>query len=546
MFFYLYTNNYAMRKHVLSIAVILFGFTIAATNRPKIENLTEIEIHCAPILRETTAKNTVTPISSSSIDLFFKKYPNLKKYQSDVSTLYKKRNYKSIWITDKGFIEFAILLYAKVNLIEEEGVKATLAYKDKIDAIFNEESVAKISPADKEMLLSAMYIFYAKNVFYGIDSKKIQDTGWLWPRKNISYSNLLDSFLEKPKLLDKNEQQQFEQYYRLRDALAKYRQIKQSGDWSPIETDSLLKEYNLGVRSKTIAQIRHRLVVIGDLKQDSKNDLYDEELLAGILNFKKRNGYKPDPVIGSQHINRMNIPIDSYIKIIMANMERCRWVTPDLSKSDEYIMINIPSFNLVFKRMGENVLESKVYIGINTQETVIFSSIISQIVFSPYWYVPQSIIENEMKEIMAKDPNYMVLHDLEYNNGMLRQKPGKKNSLGLVKFVFPNPYSIYLHDTPHKQRFDADMLLFSHGCVNMERAKELAFSILEYDPEWPVGRIEEAMLGVKETPCVLKKKIPIYIGYFTAWGSDSGEINFYFDIYQRDGQLIELLFLDSK
>jgi murein L,D-transpeptidase YcbB/YkuD len=535
-----------MRKHVLSIAIILFGFTIAATNRHKIENLTETEIYCAPIIGETTAQNTSSRINNSSIDLFFKKYPNLKKYQLDVSALYKKRNYKSIWLTDKGLIELADLLYAKVNLIEDEGIQSTLAYKDRIDAIFNEEAVAKITAADKELLLSSMFIFYAKNVFYGIDNKKVQETGWLWPRKNISYSNLLDSFLENPRLLDRNEEQQFEQYYRLRDALVKYRQIEQSGDWSLIETDTLQKEYSLGVRSKTIAQIRHRLLVTGDLKEDSKSDLYDEELLAGILNFKKRNGYKLDPVIGSQHINRMNIPIDSYIKIIMANMERCRWVTPDLSKADEYILINIPSFNLAFRRMGKNVLESKVYIGINTQETVIFSSIISQIVFSPYWYVPQSIIVNEMKPIMDKDPNYMVLHDLEYSNGMLRQKPGKKNSLGLVKFVFPNPYSIYLHDTPHKKRFDADMLLFSHGCVNMERAKELALSILENDPEWPVERIEEAMLGVKETPCILKKKIPIYIGYFTAWGSDNGEINFYFDIYQRDRQLIESLLLESK
>jgi murein L,D-transpeptidase YcbB/YkuD len=535
-----------MRKRVLSIAVLLFGFTILATNPHKKEKLTDIAVYCAPIPQEITPKKTSILINNSSIDLFFKKYPSLKKYQSDVSALYKKRNYNPIWYNNKGRIECADFLYAKVNLLEGEGVKSTLAYKNLIDAIFNEESVAKIAPTDKEMLLSAMYLFYVKNVFYGIDSKKTQENGWLWPRKIISYSDLLDSFLKNPQLLDKNEKQQFEQYYKLRDALAKYRQIAQSGDWNPIDGDSLIKEFSPGVRSKTIAQIRHRLLVTGDLKQDSKSDFYDDELVAGVLNFKKRNGYKPDPVIGSRDINRMNIPIDRYIKIIMVNMERCRWITPELSKADEYIMVNIPSFNLTFKRMGENALESKVYIGINTKETVIFSSNINQIVFSPYWYVPQSIFENELKSIIAKDPDYMVLHDLEYNNGILRQKPGKKNSLGLVKFVFPNPYSIYLHDTPHKQRFDADMLLFSHGCVNMERAKELALSILENDPEWPVERIEEAMLGVKETPCILKKVIPIYIGYFTAWVGDSGEINFYFDIYQRDDQLIEFLLSDSK
>jgi murein L,D-transpeptidase YcbB/YkuD len=135
---------------------------------------------------------------------------------------------------------------------------------------------------------------------------------------------------------------------------------------------------------------------------------------------------------------------------------------------------------------------------------------------------------------------------MEWNNGKVRQKPGVNNSLGLVKFIFPNSNDIYLHDTPSKSIFQREYRAFSHGCINLEKAKELAAVILEDDSDWPLERINEAMRGEKETVCILKKKIPIHIGYFTAWVTDSGEISFYKDIYSRDDCLIELLFSENS
>jgi murein L,D-transpeptidase YcbB/YkuD len=146
---------------------------------------------------------------------------------------------------------------------------------------------------------------------------------------------------------------------------------------------------------------------------------------------------------------------------------------------------------------------------------------------------------------MERDKNYLVSHNMEWNNGNVRQKPGPRNSLGLVKFMFPNSNSIYLHDTPVKSLFDVDVRLFSHGCINMDKAKELALLILKNDPDWPVERIDAAMNGGVETTCYLKKKIPVYIGYLTSWVDDSGMINFYRDVYQRDNRLRELLFEDD-
>jgi murein L,D-transpeptidase YcbB/YkuD len=175
-------------------------------------------------------------------------------------------------------------------------------------------------------------------------------------------------------------------------------------------------------------------------------------------------------------------------------------------------------------------------------ETVIFSGNIDRIVFSPYWYVPTSIIQNELKLKIAEDKNYLADHNMEWNGGHVRQKPGPDNSLGLVKFMFPNPNDIYLHDTPAKSLFEFEKRIFSHGCINVKDAKQLALEILKDNPDWPVDKINQAMSGEKETTCMLKNKIPIYIGYFTAWVSDDGEIGFYPDVYDRDPRLDKMLY----
>ncbi|MFV5687164.1 L,D-transpeptidase family protein [Flavobacterium sp. ZT3R25] len=535
-----------MRNFVLSIAIILFGFSLASVYRNRNENRTVTATSLVQLLPESSAGKSKIHIDSVTVSSFFKKYSNLKKYKSDVKALYKKRNYNSIWFDDKGLIEFAHLLYSKVNQLEEEGLKSKVAYKDKIDGIFNENAADDLSSTDTEIMLSSMYVFYAKKVFQGIDTEKIKEMGWFLPRKNLSYENLLDSLLVDPKLLIKNENQLFGQYYKLREVLKKYHQIEKNGEWNRITMDSLEAAYKPNDSSKTIGKIRQRLVVTGDLKQDSKSNRYDAELMASVLNYKKRHGYKTDYLLTSKHINRMNIPIENYIKSIIVNMERCRWIAPELTKADEYIIINIPSYKLIFKKNGKNELESKVLVGKNMTETVVFSSNITKIIFSPYWNIPKSIIKNELMDAIARDENYLEKHNIEWDKGNARQRPGPKNSLGLVKFVFPNTNDIYLHDTPSQDLFQYEYRAYSHGCININKAKELALLILKDDPDWPIERINEAMKGEVETPCILKKKIPVHIGYFTTWVNDNGEISFYNDIYIRDDRLAELIIADDS
>ena len=490
-----------------------------------------------------TSKATV---DAESINQFYKKYPKLKKYQSDVQDLYKKKEYKLLWYDDKSVSEFGALLYHKVRLLNDQGIKATMPYMDLVDDVFNENVTEDLPQIDTELLLSNMYVFYASNVYSGVDPATLKKIGWFLPAKSISYSKILDSLMVDPGRLNKDENLLFGQYYKLKAMLKKYKAIEKNNQWKKIDIDVAnykdLKPFDSGVAVK---QIRERLFVVGDLPQDSKRDVYDEEMMAGILKYKKRYGLKLNYTLTIDHINQMNEPVGNRIKTIMLNMERCRWIPAQLAQASEYVMVNIPSFKLVYVKNGKYELVSDVFVGTRMTETVIFSGNIDRIVFSPYWYVPQSIIKNELKSKIAEDKNYLADHNMEWNGGNVRQKPGPKNSLGLVKFMFPNPNDIYLHDTPAKSLFEFEKRIFSHGCINVKEAKGLALAILKNNPDWPVDKIDQAMSGEKETTCMLKNKIPIYIGYFTAWVSEEGEIGFYPDVYDRDPQLDKLLYSDT-
>jgi len=485
-------------------------------------------------------------VDAESITQFYKKYPKLKKYQNDVLDLYKKKEYKLIWYDDKSVSEFGALLYHKVQLLNDQGIKTTMPYMDLVDDVFNENVTADLPQIDTELLLSNMYVFYASNVYSGVDPATLKKIGWFLPAKTISYVKILDSLMVDPDRLNKDENLLFGQYYKLKAALKKYRNIEKNNLWTKIDIDAAnykdLRPFDSGVAVK---QIRQRLFVIGDLAQDSKSQVYDEEMMAGILKYKARYGLKLNYALTKEHIDQMNEPIGNSIKTIMLNMERCRWIPAQLAQASEYVMVNIPSFKLVYVKNGKYELVSDVFVGTRMTETVIFSGNMDRIVFSPYWYVPQSIIKNELKLKMAEDKNYLADHNMEWNGGNVRQKPGPKNSLGLVKFMFPNPNDIYLHDTPAKSLFEFEKRIFSHGCINVKEAKGLALAILKDNPDWPADKIDQAMSGEKETTCMLKNKIPIYIGYFTAWVSESGDIGFYPDVYDRDPQLDKLLYSDA-
>lgn len=516
--------------------IIMIGFVCSLSMvscKKKDKDLSGVDVH---------TEDNVIHFDSTKIAGFFTKYPDFKEFQPEINELYKKHDYHYIWYDKGGRIEFAEALFDKVNQIKAEGVEAQIPYKQQINDLFYENKGSDDPELSSELLISSMYFFYAKNVLQGIDTNKSKQTGWFLPREKISYVSYLDTLMQDPNLLKKNDSELIPLYYNLKKGLQKYREIEKKGGWGTIEMEPEIKSLKVGDSSKTIAQVRKRLFISGDLSKDSGKSEFDDELLKGLMNYEKRNNQNPDGLITPILLKDMNISVQERIKKIVVNMERCRWVSTDYTKGGEYIAVNIPSYRVRYFKDGKVKLESNVVVGKEMNKTVVFSGQMSYLVFSPYWNIPKSIIAKEIKPGMAKDKNYLEKHNMEWNNGNVRQKPGEKNSLGLVKFMFPNSNNIYLHDTPVKSLFNKESRAFSHGCVRVEKARDLAIAILEDDKNWNPAKIDKAMHSGKEVNYALKKKIPVYIAYFTAAADEKGNVSFFEDVYKRDDRLATLLY----
>lgn len=477
-------------------------------------------------------------MDSTQLSTFLSSHPEFKKYAAQFNELYRKHDFHYVWFDKDGRVEFAEVLYNRINQIGADGVVSSMPYKAKLDEIFSDNDKPK---PDDELLISAMYFFYAQKVLVGVDTKKSKSTGWFLPRDKVDYVAYLDELLRDPDKIKMDTSENIPQYYQLRKALQTYREIKNKGGWGRIDFPASKKVLKPGDSDPAIAQARKRLAITGELKNDNGSPEYDSAMETAVAAYRKRNnilGEHLTPML-AEHLS---VPVEQRIKTIIVNMERCRWIVPEIAEAKELIAVNIPAFQLRYLRDGKPVLESNVVVGKEANKTVVFSGQMSYMVFSPYWNVPKSIVEKEIKPDMENDPDYLEKHNMEWNGSMLRQKPGKDNSLGLVKFMFPNSNNIYLHDTPAKSLFGKDDRAKSHGCVRVEKARELAIKILEDDKKWNAQKIDAAMNSGTETQYALNHKIPVYISYFTAWADAQGHVAFYEDVYERDNRLAQLLY----
>jgi len=484
--------------------------------------------------KERTTPNTLTFYTNDNDDVknnvsneFFRKYTDLKKYKSDVMSLYKNRSLGTIWYDEDQINEFGTVLYEKAKKTND----LVIPYQKEIEQLIN-SSETNLSRTDADMLLSSLYIVYAKKT--NSDSNK-----------KLSYDAMLKDFLNYSTIEEASASTttadvkvEYDQYYKLQDVLKKYKKLDRSNKWKPIiPEETPYKDLRPDAVSSTIAQVRTRLYLLGDLKNDSKSNVYDRELMDAVMKYKVRNGFKPNYILSEEHIKEMNVPLADKMETLKLNMERCRAISAQIANSDEYVLVNVPSYELIYVKNGKIALTSNVFVGAPLTKTTIFNGEIDRIVFSPYWTVPQSIVNNELKSKIAADPNYLAEKNMEIVNGQVRQKPGPGNSLGLVKFMFPNPDDIYMHDTPSKTLFDFEKRTFSHGCINVKMAKELAVAMLKDYPEWTQAKIDKAMEGKTENSFKLAKKVPIYITYFTSLVNENGEIGFFQDVYEKDTDL---------
>ncbi len=311
-----------------------------------------------------------------------------------------------------------------------------------------------------------------------------------------------------------------------------------------------------------IAIVRERLGVAPP--EDGKGpDYYDVNLEAAVRAFQEEKGLKPDGVIGSntrQALNVGTIPVSA--ETIISNMERWRWVPRDLGK--RYVFINIPEFRFRVVSNGKTIHQERIVTGSPQHKTPIFSDQMETIVFNPYWNVPQSILVNEIIPAERNNPGYVDRNNLEIiwqnretvdafmvdwdqvnpNKLFLRQRPGRGNALGQVKFLFPNKHSVYMHDTPTKHLFNRAIRAYSHGCMRVRNPLQFA-ELLLADQGWSRDRIDRTLVTAEDEHIPLEHKLPVHITYFTAWVDEDGQILGYRDVYGYDRKVRLALHLDK-
>jgi murein L,D-transpeptidase YcbB/YkuD len=490
------------------------------------------------------AGNFSTPsalkIDSSMLDSFFIQYPLLRSPQKSVRSFYRGRNFSAAWHDSVGLIEQAGSLFNRMQNVEAEGLSVQVPYLSEADSLMSNEDPGDMRSATRtDLLLTGMYFYFAEKVWGGLSEARVREINWYLPRKKINYEARLDSLLRAPVGTSEADEPVYRQYGLLKKALEKYQAIAKANEWPAIVIDK--KFYTTGDSANPIAMIKKRLYLLGDMTVASETPIFDPVLAAAVNKFRRRFGMKETGIIDQPLINELNVPLKKRIEQIIVNIERSRWL-PDQIEGN-YIAVNIPGFRLHVCH-GDSVLWSmNVVVGKTANKTVIFSGNLQYVVFSPYWNVPTSILNKEVLPGIRRDKNYLAKHHMEWNGKSVRQKPGPWNSLGKVKFLFPNSYSIYLHDTPSKSLFAEDKRAFSHGCIRVGEPGKLARYLLQNEVLWTDKKIDDAMNSGKEQYVKLKQPVPVFIGYLTAWVDlrHDGEVNFRNDVYGRDGRLAKML-----
>jgi murein L,D-transpeptidase YcbB/YkuD len=314
-------------------------------------------------------------------------------------------------------------------------------------------------------------------------------------------------------------------------------------------------EFKFGDSSNILVNVRNQLYLLGDIKKTSQSILFDSSLFYGVKNFQIRYGLKPNGILTKQTLLQLNKPIEELIQTIQLNLTRRKLELP--KNLEDYVIVNLPEFYLHTYFNSEETNSYKVIIGKTTKKTQskIFNDTIEYLVFCPYWNIPKGIIIKEILPEIKKNNNFLLKNEMEVTTHQgeiipssrinwsiytknfpyaIRQRPGKKNALGKVKFLFPNPYSIYIHDTPEKKLFSKEIRTYSHGCIRIESPLKFATYLLRKDKRYTQKKINQIINTGKQTYIKLKNKIPIYITYYTAWVDTSGKLNFRTDIYDRD------------
>lgn len=550
---YLSSKTFAM-KRILgcvifgNILVLLAGILLAGCGMQQPHDIPAAK----PVDTSITKTNAFTDIflDSASVYHFIAEKKLNKKDSTYVLSFYRQRNFQYAWFDSTGVAEQAynfINLFRSYRESVSDSSLRVAAFEDAVNKWMGDSVTYKGSPSERvsfELMMTYQFFRYAERAYKGTDAVDPADLGWFIPRKKIDPVAFLDTVIISGGRDINQLVPVHPMFERLRKQLEVYTQLARDHSWSPIPFKQ--PKYTVGDSAAEIGLMKQRLVLLGDLTADDKGDVFTEKTKDGVISFQDRMGLVADGVAGKGFQAALNVPIRQRIEQILVNMERARWVPKPTG--EQFIFVNIPEFKLHVFDSGKLQFEMAVVVGKPATNTAIFNGVMKYVVFAPYWNVPYSIVKNEMGRSAA----YFSKRNMEivgrYNDGlpMVRQKPGPANALGKVKFLFPNSYSIYLHDTPSKSLFGQNTRAFSHGCIRVADPFKLAHWVLRFNLEWPYEKIEEGFNYTKETTVTIAKPVPVFIGYFTSWVDQNGKLNFRNDIYGRDKKLADHLFPVAK
>lgn len=480
---------------------------------------------------------------------------------------YESRAYAPAWSDGHGPSTLAIELVRSIEAAEEHGLVPEDYHLAAIRRLLSGESRERESWStgdliDLDLILTDAFLVYTSHLLSGRVNPETFDREWLANRRERDLAGLLDIALATGGIHDALESVLPEPagYRRLRAALQRYREIALEGGWPTVPEGPKLARGDLGPR---VAALRSRLATTDGPIDDGSAD-FDEELEGAVIRFQRRHGLDADGVVGLETLAALNAEPEERARQIALNLERWRWLPQDMG--DRYIVVNIANFELDVVEDGEVALTMRVVVGRPYRRTPVFTDQMTYLVLSPYWHVPRNLAVQDILPQIKKDPAYLEMQRIRlFRTGSdgspvevppgavdwatvsatnfdlrLRQDPGPLNALGDVKFMFPNRFNVYLHDTPARGLFARSARDFSSGCIRIERPIDLAEYLLRDDPRWSRDRILATIRAGSETTVRLPRAIPVHLLYWTAWVED-GTVHFRRDVYGRDAALAAAL-----
>ncbi len=471
---------------------------------------------------------------------------NRGPYAKAVNDFYALRGGSPLWIENGALTPVAKALVERMGRADDDGLDASAFRVAGLDNLGRGDTNAQ---ADAEIALSLAVLSYIREASSGrIDTKDIGEDIVAAPNMPDPLAALASvAIASDPVAVLDGYNPVAPQYLALKRKLADVRAANAAAvEATPpvVPSGPTLK---VGMTDTRVAVLRTRL---GLTATDADGDIYDEALQKAVRDFQAQRKLKANGALGPATVAALNAslrqPRVNLESEIVANMERWRWLPHDIGASN--VLVNVPEYKVRVTKDGVLVHDAKVVVGKPNTPTPIFSDTMAFVVMNPSWNVPQSIIKKEYLPKLANDPDYLARHGfvVTYANGQMqvRQPPGEDNALGHIKFMFPNNFSVYLHDTSSRSLFTKDKRAFSHGCVRVDNPYKFAEIVMGAENGWTADRVE-SMVGGNEQRIDLKEKIPVHIAYFTAYVDDDGELKLLDDIYGYDRKVISALGLQS-